>query len=115
MRQPSGVGESIAAGVPGLSEGVPARIDRFGEVVTREGGPVRRAADPFNVSSVKEDTVARELDRLGVKPDPAVSTDVRGGAADTAAGNGSPAAPGASGPRGARAAHRGAWLPAHER
>ena len=43
------------------------RISRFGEAVTREGGPLRRAADPFNVSSVVEGPVADELQRLGVE------------------------------------------------
>ena len=52
--------------IPGLSEKVAPRIGRFGQVVTREGGPVRRAADPFNVSSMVNDSVSRELDRLGV-------------------------------------------------
>jgi hypothetical protein len=67
VRQPRTIAETVKAGVPGLSEQVPPRISRFGEPVVREGGPVRRALDPFNVSSVTDDPVARELDRLGVK------------------------------------------------
>ena len=50
----------MQAGIPSLSESVEPRISRFGEAVTREGGPLRRAADPFNVSSVVEDPVADE-------------------------------------------------------
>jgi hypothetical protein len=66
VRRPQGFKENIQAGIPGRSEQLPARIDRFGDVVTREGGPVRRAADPFNVSGAVDDPVAREIDRLGV-------------------------------------------------
>ena len=55
VRQPEGIVEQIAAATPGLSTSVPPRISRFGEVVTREGRPVRRAADPFNISSAVED------------------------------------------------------------
>lgn len=67
QRAPRGAGEQLRAGVPGISETVPPRIDRFGEAVTREGGPTRRALDPFNASTVKHDPVADELARLGVK------------------------------------------------
>jgi hypothetical protein len=66
VRQPKGIAETIRAGVPGLSTAVEPRIDRFGEVVTREGGPARRAADPFNVSNVQQDAVAQELVRLNL-------------------------------------------------
>jgi hypothetical protein len=66
VRQPNGVAETIKAGVPGLSTPVQPRIDRFGEQVTREGGSVRRPADPLNVSSAQSDPVAQELARLGI-------------------------------------------------
>jgi hypothetical protein len=66
VRQPRGFVENLEAQVPGLSESVPPRISRFGEEVTREGGPARRAVDPFNVSTETHDPVAAELDRLGV-------------------------------------------------
>lgn len=67
VRQPESIDETVKAGIPGLSEQVQPRIDRFGQVVTREGGPLRRAADPFNTSTVKDDPVAKELGRLGVR------------------------------------------------
>jgi hypothetical protein len=67
VRQPQGIEEMVMSGVPGLSERVPARIGRFGQEVMREGGPLRRAADPLNVSSAQTDPVARELDRLRVR------------------------------------------------
>lgn len=66
VRQPDGFVENMQAQVPGLSESVPARVSRFGETVVREGSPVRRAVDPFNVSSETGDPVAAELSRLGV-------------------------------------------------
>jgi hypothetical protein len=66
VRQPRSIPETIKAGVPGLSESVQPRISRYGEPVVREGGPLRRAADPFNVSSVVDDPIDRELQRLGV-------------------------------------------------
>jgi hypothetical protein len=52
------------ANIPGLSSSVPPRIDRFGEAVTREGGPIKRAADPFNTSTITSDPVGDELQRL---------------------------------------------------
>jgi hypothetical protein len=64
VRQPKGAAESFKAALPGLSDDVQPRIGRGGEVVIREGGPLRRAADPFNVSSTVDDPVAKEIDRL---------------------------------------------------
>jgi hypothetical protein len=64
VRQPRSITETVKAGVPRLSEEVPARLSRFGEDVRREGRPLRRAADPFNVSTQHRDPVADELDRL---------------------------------------------------
>ena len=66
QRAPRSVMEQAKSGTPGLSSEVPPRIDRFGEVVTREGGQARRALDPFNTSSATTDPVADELSRLGV-------------------------------------------------
>lgn len=67
QRRPRGVVENVEVGMPGLSENVEPRIDRFGDVVTRPGGPARRALDPFNASTEVSDPLATELDRLGVK------------------------------------------------
>lgn len=66
VRRPETIGETVKAGIPGLSASMPARMDRFGEDIRREGGPLRRAADPFNVSSVSDDPVLAELGRLKV-------------------------------------------------
>lgn len=66
VRQPTTTAEAVKAGIPGLSESVPARLDRFGREVTREGGPLRRAADPFNTSSKVDDPVLQLIDRLGI-------------------------------------------------
>ena len=73
VRRPSGVAEQIKGALPGLSQSVASRIDRWGEDVVREGSAIQRVADPFNTSSVKRDPVADELMRLGVNvslPDP---------------------------------------------
>jgi hypothetical protein len=66
VRQPKGFGESFAANVPGLSSSVPARVDRFGDEVRRDGHALARAADPFNISAATSQPVAKELERLGV-------------------------------------------------
>jgi hypothetical protein len=66
VRQARTVAESVKANTPGLSTSVPARMGRFGDDIEREGGPLRRIADPFNTSAVKRDPMAEELDRLGV-------------------------------------------------
>ncbi len=66
VRSPRGTVETFKAAIPGLSEDVEPRIDRFGEPVVREGGPLRRAADPLNVSSVVRDPIATELQGLGI-------------------------------------------------
>lgn len=70
VRAPQGIMETVKAGVPGLSSSVEPRLTRFGQEVTRPGGPVRRAADPFNVSAVTDDPVVAELGRLGVSMGP---------------------------------------------
>ena len=68
VRQPDGFTENVKAALPGLSKTVEPRIGRAGQVVTREGGGLRHAADPFSVSTAdQEDAVAKELHRLGVR------------------------------------------------
>ncbi len=66
VRQPKGTAETFMSALPVLSERVQPRIGQFGQEIVREGGPLRRAADPFNVSSVVQDPVGDELLRLGV-------------------------------------------------
>lgn len=80
IRQPRTAREHAIAGVPGLSEQIEPRISRFGEPVTREGGPAQRVLDVFNSASVVEDPIAAELSRLGVKLSvPSASAAVPGG------------------------------------
>lgn len=67
VRRPEGWKENLDAMTPGRSTRVKPRLDRFGQPVVREGGSVKRAADPFNVSSVVEDPIADELHRLGIR------------------------------------------------
>jgi len=66
IRQPRTVEQNILTSIPGLSQSVPPRLTRFGEEVTRPGGPVKRMLDPFNISTEFDDPVATELSRLGV-------------------------------------------------
>jgi hypothetical protein len=67
VRAPEGLTENIMANMAGLSQRVPAKLDRFGQAIQKPGGPLRRAADPFNVSPVSDDPVLAELGRLGVR------------------------------------------------
>lgn len=70
VRQPQGFTESFQVSVPGRSDNIPARVDRFGEHITRPGNALARAADPFNISPASGDPVAVELQRLGVDFNP---------------------------------------------
>jgi len=67
VRRPSGVAETIKAGLPRLSQQVPARLDRFGRDVHREGNAVTRATDAFNISTESSDPVLKEIGRLQVR------------------------------------------------
>jgi hypothetical protein len=62
IRQPKGLAESIMAGLPGLSQNVPARLDAFGEDVQRESP----AWLPINVTTEKDTPLNRELARLDI-------------------------------------------------
>jgi hypothetical protein len=63
VRQPKGIGESIEANIPGLSQRVAPRLTRFGEDVTRAGnsGFAVPEVEPNN-----RDRIADELHRLNV-------------------------------------------------
>ena len=67
VRDTDGFVEQIQSGIPGLSDDLPAKVDRWGREIARPGGPVKRMADPFNVSPLKDDPVLAELGRLGVR------------------------------------------------
>lgn len=69
VRKPEGIGESIKAITPGLSTEVPARLTRFGEPVTRPGGPIRRGFVVPEVSEEVHDPVAELLQRVGSTPE----------------------------------------------
>ncbi|TXH50152.1 MAG: hypothetical protein E6Q97_20980 [Desulfurellales bacterium] len=60
-RAPEGLKETIMAGIPGLSDNVPARRDAFGETIDR-GMPT-----PVRVSGGEQSAVDAELERLGVE------------------------------------------------
>lgn len=78
VRDPEGLGETVLASVPGQSDQLPARHTRFGQEIVREGGPAKRALDPFNVSTVKDDPVLRMLDALQIRVGFPRATTVRG-------------------------------------
>ena len=68
QRQPSGVKENVMAALPGASKKIEPRIGRAGQVIMREGGPVRRAVDPFNTATARPpDPVSKELDDLKIR------------------------------------------------
>jgi hypothetical protein len=69
VRKPEGAVESIETIVPGLSQRVRPRLDRFGEPVTRPGGPLRRGFTVPEVSPETHTAVGDRLQRLGVTPD----------------------------------------------
>ncbi|HVL66763.1 MAG TPA: M15 family metallopeptidase [Vicinamibacterales bacterium] len=63
VRAPEGFTEQVMTGLPGLSDNVPARMDRFGRDVQRPGG-AWNVVDPFNVSKVSDDPVFAEVGRV---------------------------------------------------
>jgi len=62
IRQPRGIAESIKAGIPGLSQTVPAKIDIFGETITRESP----FWSPIYVTTEKDGRLNQELNNLGL-------------------------------------------------
>lgn len=66
VRSPRGLVENVKAGLPILSESVPASIGRFGQERTRTGGVLRRSVLVPEVEPVTADPIDLELERLGV-------------------------------------------------
>ena len=67
QRQAKSVGDKIKAKLPGLSKTLPARLDAFGDTVTKAGGP-RAVLDATAGRKVTESELTRELDRLDINP-----------------------------------------------
>lgn len=65
IRKPEGVEESMETIVPGMSENVPARLNRFGEPTTRPGGPIERGFLIPEISEEKHDPIGDMLERVG--------------------------------------------------
>lgn len=68
VRKPEGAVEAVKSIIPGLSQTVPPRLDRFGQPVERPGGPIRRG---FTVPELSEEVSKPEaalLERLGLTP-----------------------------------------------
>jgi hypothetical protein len=66
VRSPRGLIENLAAGVPGLSQTVPAQIGRFGDERQRSGNIIRRSVLVPEVEPVTADPIDLELERIGV-------------------------------------------------
>jgi hypothetical protein len=67
LRNPQGMAENIKVVVPGMSQQVPPRLNRFGEPVIRQGGPLQRGLNPVGVSTEVQDPVGQMLEQAGVK------------------------------------------------
>jgi hypothetical protein len=79
VRQPEGVVESVKTIIPGVSAQVPPRLGRFGQAITRPGGPLRRGFLVPEISEEVPDRVSALLARVGVNPTlPRGSITVRG-------------------------------------
>jgi hypothetical protein len=64
VRKPTNIVESIEAGLPGLSQNVPAKIDVFGQEVKRQSP----ALLPINITDVKTTELDQVLKEAGVAP-----------------------------------------------
>ncbi len=62
IRQPETFGERIQAGIPGLSQNVPSRLDVFGQEVKRQ----TPAISPINITKEQQTELDKELNRLKV-------------------------------------------------
>jgi hypothetical protein len=68
VRQPKGydVGADVKAIIPGLSKTVEPKLDRFGQPIVRNTGPIERSLSPVLSSNVTKDPVVLELARRGI-------------------------------------------------
>lgn len=64
IRQTSTPLEAAVAGLPGISEALPAKLNVFGEPIKRPGGALREFI-PYKKSEVRETTFEQELKSLG--------------------------------------------------
>jgi hypothetical protein len=65
-RDRSGVGDAIAARIPGLRQQLPTRLNAFGKPV-REGGPVSDFIDPTRPTAASQDPLIRALEAADAK------------------------------------------------
>jgi hypothetical protein len=68
VRKPEGAIEAVKTIVPGLSDTVPPRRGRFGQEITRQGGPIRRGFTVPEISTETSDPVAAMLEEVAVHP-----------------------------------------------
>jgi hypothetical protein len=78
VRRPTGIVQTIESRVPGLTQRVPAVVDISGQPVKRPASAIG-GANPFPVSTAKDDPTVTELARLGVSTtQPPTSIKLRG-------------------------------------
>jgi len=66
IRDTQNIIDHIKSRIPGVSTSLPPRRDVYGKPLERGGTPVSRGISPVRISEVKENTVDRELKRLGI-------------------------------------------------
>ncbi len=67
LREADSLEEELQRTVPGLSQNLRPRLDRFGRPIERTGSAIRRGALVPEVEPVKHDAVSQELERLGIR------------------------------------------------
>jgi hypothetical protein len=68
VRKPEGAMEAVESIIPGMSQRVPARTGRFGQEITRPGGPLQRGFLVPEVSPEQQSPIGELLDRLDLAP-----------------------------------------------
>lgn len=66
VKNPEGALEAIKAKLPILSKDIKAKRNVWGDAVKQEGNAIWRMFSPSRVSTLKDDPVEKELDKLGI-------------------------------------------------
>jgi hypothetical protein len=67
IRKATTLPDAIESIVPGMSQNVKPKLDRWGKPVVRPGGPLQRGVNPVGISNEIDDRVQDLLDRIGVQ------------------------------------------------
>lgn len=68
LRNPETVGDYIRMQIPGLSFGLAMKRNLWGEPLTRPGGKLERALNPFRRRPIKSTKISSEMLRLDITP-----------------------------------------------